>query len=316
MGRFSSRKGKEASHIEEAPRKSGNQPPEELMLHNRIFEPKEGENLYHYCDGNAFAAICDSRKIRLNDLFTMNDFMELHWGYHIWELAAGEMLEEVGKDFLDKIDEIVSESGFHLLLVGSCFSLDGDVLSQWRAYSNDGSGYAIGFDAKLFPDLPVRPLRVLYDKTQQIEEAKLFIRSIHHVENEEKVKFGEDFFTACATFACDLAAFKNPAFAEEKEVRIVHVLDFERSNKTLKLVDHGGIAFDQDVPGEVVKFRMKNDIPVAYIDIDFMNDGKMNPIKEVVLGPRNEALLMGISVYLETLGIGDVKIRKSKASYR
>lgn len=286
------------------------------MLHNRIYEPKVGERLYHYCDGNSFAAICSSGRLRLNDLFAMNDFMELHWGYHIWELAAGEMLDEVGKDFLDKIDEIVSDSGFHLLLVGSCFSLDGDVLSQWRAYSNDGSGYAIGFDATVLPKLQVRPLRVLYDKRQQIEEAKLFIKSIHHVKKKEELKFGSDFFNACAVFACDLAAFKNPAFSEEKEIRIVHVLDFVPSNQTLKLVDKGGEAFDQAVAGEEVKFRMKDEIPVAYIDIDFTNAGKINPVKDVVLGPKNNAIVPGISIFLETLGVGNVNIRQSKATYR
>lgn len=51
-------------------------------------------------------------------------------------------------------------------------------------------------------------------------------------------------------------------------------------------------------------------------DIDFTNGGAINPIKEVVLGPKNDAIPMGISVFLETLGVGNVRIRKSKASYR
>lgn len=289
---------------------------ESRMLHNRVYEPRNGEYLYHYCDGNSFAAICETRKLRLSDLFSMNDFMELHWGYHIWELAAAEVIEEVGRDFLDKIDEIIHESGFATLLVGSSLSLDGDVLSQWRAYSNDGNGYAIGFDASVFPQLQVRPLRVLYDKRQQIEEAKLFIKTIFKVEEDEDVKFGEGFFTMCATFASDLASFKNPAFAEEKEVRIVHALAFAESNGSLKLVDKGGTAFEAEVAGQPVKFRMKGETPVAYIDVDFTNDSKVNPIKEVVLGPKNDAIPMGISIFLETLGIGSVNVRKSNASYR
>ena len=59
----------------------------------------------------------------MSDLFCMNDFLELHWGYHIWELVAGEMLKDVGQDFLDKIDEIVHCSGFHLLNVLSINSV-------------------------------------------------------------------------------------------------------------------------------------------------------------------------------------------------
>ena len=30
-----------------------------------------------------------------------------------------------------------------------CFSESSDLLSQWRAYGNDGQGVAIGFNAKL-----------------------------------------------------------------------------------------------------------------------------------------------------------------------
>ncbi len=286
------------------------------MLHTRTYEPSEGEILYHYCDADAFAAINKSRRIRLSDLFSMNDFMEMHWGYHIWELAASELMKEVGEPFLDEIDTVIHSNGFYLLLVGSCFSLDGDVLSQWRAYSKDGMGYSIGFEAIVLAQLQIRPLRVLYDKTQQIEEAKAFIRAIHEVEALQEVNYGADFRRTCATFACDLASFKNPAFEEEQEVRIVHALDFVESSKSVKLVDAGGHAFENDVEGEEVQFRMKDSRPVAYIDIDFSNDGKINPVKEVFLGPKNNSNPIGISIFLETIGIDNVKVRMSKASYK
>ncbi len=286
------------------------------MIFDRHYEPKDGEILYHYCSGETFAAICNSKCLRLGDFFAMNDFMEMHWGYDIWERAAGHLLDKVGKDFLDEIDKIIHASGFHILMVGTCFSLDGDVLSQWRGYANDGNGYCIGFDGNLFPDLPARPLRVLYDENQQIKEAMASILSIYEVEKEEKFTFGGDFFNACASLGSDLLGFKNPAFAEEKEVRIIHVLNFEKSNNSRRVFDSGGHAFGKDIEGAKVGFRMKEEVPAAYIDIDFTNGGTVNPIKEVVLGPKNDAIPAGISIYLETNGIGNVIIRKSKASYR
>lgn len=286
------------------------------MLYSRVYEPKPDELLFHYCNGESFLSIFKSRKLRLSDLFAMNDFMELHWGYHIWELAAGELIKEVGKEFLDKIDDVIHSNGFNTLLVGSSLSTDGDVLSQWRAYSNDGKGYAIGFDAMVFANLPVRQLRVLYNKPEQINEAKAFIKAIHEVEQSQTEQFGSDFGRMCALFACDLASFKNPAFAEEKEVRIVHALALKRSNEFLKLHDEGGIAFGKKAKGQKVEFRMKGETPVAYLDIDFSNNGKLNPIKEVILGPKNHALPSGISIFMETLGLGNVTIRQSKASYR
>ena len=33
-----------------------------------------------------------------------------------------------------------------LPLIG-CFSKNGDLLSQWRAYAEDGKGFSIGFDS-------------------------------------------------------------------------------------------------------------------------------------------------------------------------
>src|SRR5262249_41463550 len=109
-------------------------------------------------------------------------------------------------------------SGYHGLLVASCFSLDRDVLSQWRAFCDDGRGYAIGFRAKDLVNLSVRALRVLYDKAQQIHELKSVIRAIHEVEQTESRKFSQDFKTHCGVLSFDLAAFKNPGFVEEKEI--------------------------------------------------------------------------------------------------
>lgn len=61
---------------------------------------------------------------------------------------------------------------------------------------------------------------------------------------------------------------------------------------------------------------MSQNIPKAYIDINFTNENKINPIKEVIIGPKNMALNSAISVYLETLNIGNVKIERSNSSYR
>lgn len=82
------------------------------------------------------------------------------------------------------------------------------------------------------------------------------------------------------------------------------------------LQDAGGYAFGQDCVGGPVSFRMRDNIPVPFIDLDFTNGETINPIREVVVGPKNDVLLSTISIFLETLGIGSVKVKKSKASYR
>lgn len=242
----------------------------------------------------------------------MNDFMELHWGYSIWEQSANTRIEKYGKEFLDEIDEVIHFSGFQGLLLANCFSTDKDVLSQWRAYADDGKGYVIGFNAKELLGLPIRALQVLYDKEQQIKEATATIDALYQLKQEDS----NEFKTFCNVFGYDLSAFKNPAFIEEKEIRFIHLLDFKKSNDFMKLVDKGGIYFGEDRKGEEIKFRIKQDIPTPYIELDFSNNNKINPIKEVVIGPKNEVMKTAIRIFLETIGIEKVEINKSNASYR
>jgi hypothetical protein len=41
-----------------------------------------------------------------------------------------------------------------------------------------------------------------------------------------------------------------------------------------------------------------------------------SPIKEIVLGPKNENAELNIAVFLNTIGVEDVKIRRSTVPYR
>ena len=282
------------------------------MIISREYKPKENDLIYHYCDSNAFFAICTNRKLWMNDLHSMNDFMELHWGYSIWEQSANTRIEKYGKEFLDEIDEVIHFSGFQGLLLANCYSTDKDVLSQWRAYADDGKGYVIGFNAKELLGLPIRALQVLYDKEQQIKEATATIDALYQLKQEDS----NEFKTFCNVFGYDLSAFKNPAFIEEKEIRLIHLLDFKKSNDFMKLVDKGGIYFGEDRKGEEIKFKIKQDIPTPYIELDFSNNNKINPIKEVVIGPKNEVMKTAIRIFLETIGIEKIEINKSNASYR
>ena len=284
------------------------------MIVSREFKPTNNDIIYHYCSANAFHSICTSKRIRLTDLFSMNDYLEIHWGYSIWEQAATNLLPILGKEFLDNIDKIVHNSGLLGLIVASCFSLNGDVLSQWRAYSDDGKGYAIGFKAADIIKLPVRPLKILYDRNQQIKEAETVIKTIFEAEKQTGKKYGNEFNTFSYLFGFDLSSFKNPAYSEEQEIRLIHLLDFKPSNKFLKLEDAGGIYFGEEKKGEEIKFFIKNDIPTVYIELDFTNNGKECPIKEVIIGPKNDVIPTAISIFLETIKVENVIIKKSKAS--
>ena len=102
------------------------------------------EPLYHYCSTETFHSIVKNRSIWLSSLTQSNDSKE---GAVILEilielaneadltLAAQGRLESAlrgGFDFFDGL--------------GFCLSEEGDLLSQWRGYANDGTGVSIGFN--------------------------------------------------------------------------------------------------------------------------------------------------------------------------
>lgn len=288
------------------------------MIFERTYEPTENDLIYHYCSADTFNAICTNKTIRLCDIFSMNDSMEMHWGYSIWIKVANELISDFGREFIDAIDKIINISGTKSLVLASCFSLEGDVLSQWRAYAEDATGYCLGFSAENLLQLDVRALRVEYNEERQVKELKSIIKSLYEVEQELALddKYGKDFTNACIRIAYDLAAYKNPAFQEEQEIRLVHLLNFQESNDSLKLIDSGGTYFGKKEEPNKVKFLMSQNMPKTYIDIDFSNTNQVNPIKKVIIGPKNGVLKTAISIYLETLGVGSVRVEKSSASYR
>lgn len=276
------------------------------MLFLEKYTPKPKELIYHYCSSESFQAICENKTMRLSDLFTMNDSVELKWGYSIWIEVANILIKELGHEFIDSIDKQIHEFGFHSLIISSSFSLKNDMLSQWRAYSSDGNGYCLGFNAQDIFELPVYPFKIIYNKKQQIKKVTETVRFIHFAETVGKEKFGQKFFDHCFFLSAELASMKNPTFFEEKEIRVIHILAFKPSNKGLKLTDD---------EGQKVKFRFREDCPIAYLDYDFTKDGKINPIKEVIIGPKNKSLTSSISIYLETLGIENVIVKNSKIPY-
>lgn len=285
------------------------------MLIGRQFEPGDDDLIFHYCGPEAFMGLTKFRRLWFSDVFSMNDAMELRWGYSIFEAAAGELHQEIPKEFFDKIDSIIASAGMHVLPLICCFSMDGDVLSQWRAYAQDGRGFAVGFSAKELANMPVRSLKILYNRAEQIAEMKTVLRAIYDVEKSEGFTYGSDFGEVCQSLAIDLCAFKNPGFREEQEVRLAHVINFHHDGKGMSLKSAGGTAWGQEFEGEAVSFRMRDEITVPYVALDFSNSGAVNPIKRVMLGPKNRNSPSNIHVYLETLGLKGVEIGRSEASY-
>jgi hypothetical protein len=286
------------------------------VILDRLYKPSDDELIYHYCRPEPFLEIVDSRSVWLSASYTLNDVTERGWGYSIFARAAKSLEQEAGSEFIKKIAEPVFGGYLHSMLMIACFSLDADVLSQWRAYADDRRGFAIGFSPKLMK-VPAKPLRVLYDEDAQMRELIGNLRHTYEVEKSAGFKYGSEFQNHLFQMGLDLCAYKNPAFREEREIRLAHLCGMAPAGKSKKIVPLGA----RDLAGKRLSkplktcFRMSKGVLVPYVIVDYSTKGTVAPIKEIVLGPRNENSELNIEIFLNSIGMTDVAVRRSKAPY-
>jgi hypothetical protein len=302
-----------------------------MMLTDRLREIDDDSIIYHYCSSESFISIVNNRTIRFSDINLLNDAEEGRWGYKVFEDAATKVInrdgipEEVCKliegldeAFVDQIDKLRFAAGLRFANFASSFSTDGDSLSQWRAYADDGRGMAIGFRVSELRRMPVQIFDIEYQYEKQVKEVSTRICSIY-LEFCDK---GKDcslpwFFEACVSLAVSLIGFKNPAWRDEKEVRCQHVVDVDISDEGIwTLTDGGGVSAGKDVEGQPIRFHARQSSIVPYLDMPFEVSGERKPIVEVVLGPKNPNAPGNIMFALGNAGYGHVALKRAGAAYR
>jgi len=163
--------------------------------------------LYHYTSAEGLLGILSTNCIWGTQIQFLNDSTELSFGV----ATVNSILKKI-----DVPDEIMSKwegrPDNPFCFVAS-FCEEGDLLSQWRGYTSDATGYSLGFRTESLSKLSLRP--VVYDAQQQ---EKLVIATLKGYEDVYDV--GEKLFE-CA------ASFKHPTFSEEREWRILdYILDW------------------------------------------------------------------------------------------
>jgi Protein of unknown function (DUF2971) len=250
-----------------------------VMIRDRLYTASKDELVYHYCRAEAFVEIIRARTIWHSAHSVLNDSMEREWGFRIFKEIAEKLRGECNSEFIDRIEAIVKVSQETSVAMISCLSLDGDVLSQRRAYADNGCGFAIGFAGGLM-EMASKPLPVLYDKNAQEQELIGNIRHVFQTEKSIGFKYTSDFFAHWFGVGLDLCAYKNPAFAEEKEIRRVHIsgLAMDRaSSRLLPLgaIDQKGKKRSRPVP---VNFRTSNGSVIPYVVLDYTDKGRNFPV--------------------------------------
>lgn len=303
------------------------------MIGYADYTPEEGSVLYHYCSADTLLAILRHKTLRFGDISQMNDSLEMEWGLR----ALGEVVTS-RRNIPDAVRECVAravvEVGDEVVTLASCLSKKGDVLSQWRAYADDGAGFAVGLDPWAFDALSVNLLEVCYDVGEQQRKLDavidLLIERFDSIPDRDEFKASIDgggeriaevalvqaqfhALRVMATYAvCDVVALKNPAFSEESEVRVVQLAHMDQKHgSAIRLINNE----DDDWPDDrrpSIGFNMRRGVPVCFADMPVPSAC----LCEIVIGPRNTSSDHAIARFLATMGFAHVRIRRSVASYR
>lgn len=255
--------------------------------------------IYHYCGKDVFEKIIETKIIWLSDITKMNDKGKYKSGFQI--------INEILKSYSDVYEIISTEMSpnninntFKVLI--SCFSRDGDILSQWRAYANDGHGFSIGFDMEMVKQHhlfnryleKMEPISgkinftsVNYDRSEFEREVHKLIKTYKDISSPIKFKL------LSRTLMYMAIRYKDSFFKEEQEVRgfIAPEIGIKGDDYMIEQRDcHYGIAH----------YHRLN---TSFQDI--------HAIKEVVIGPKNSATIAETKIKLKSFGLENIPVRLS-----
>jgi hypothetical protein len=268
--------------------------------------------IYHYCSPQTFLQIIENKCIWLSSTNNMNDYSEGAWVKNAFNKAVHDLKPLFGIEWV--IQTLQNYDDIDLKKYICCFSKDGDSLSQWRAYAQDGEGVSIGIEED---ELGINEHSLTANRDPR---KSLAIKEISYVDEDciynEMLMYAKEnispdgFYKGTAyTFAkycVDKAAIvKNPAFIEEKEKRLIFSYaegfgyltdDFDSGNNAL---------------GEL-KFRVSN----GYLTNHFEYILPTESIKEIYIGPKNKFSTYDLELFLRHKSLWDVEVKSSSATYR
>lgn len=194
----------------------------------------EPRYLYHYTSLDSLIKIIGSGIIWASNIHYLNDGREFAHALEVVRTKLNEYTDDFTRDFFSRVHEMLMAQSSTNVFVAS-FSEDGDLLSQWRAYCPPGRGVSIGFDeSDLRQACEAQGFRLVqctYNPDKQSAVAVQMVDELieQFIEVEGLPRSEEDFGANCGELASifvenvNLRApeMKDPAFAEEREWRIV-----------------------------------------------------------------------------------------------
>lgn len=285
--------------------------------------------LYHYTSGQSFVSIINSQYLFATERSFLNDPNEFEWGLNEINSIINNLNDnQYSSNFIEQIKlSLMEKQQDNLRLFVLSLSANSDLLSQWRAYAEDGKGFAIGLDGKVLRDrsgfgenvlrdidvnkypnefvYTYHLLQVIYNKFDQKTILNKFVEFAYKFWNKIEDKNDNDallFFRLMVEHRLKeiLISLKNPGYQEEQEWRIVTTLH-KNSNKIKYRYGKFGIT-----PYVLINLSSRDILPIAKL-----------PISSILLGPKSLEIKnrRGLEMFLESKNF-NINICYSNIEYR
>jgi len=279
---------------------------------------EQGILFYHYTTAEGLRGILETGDLWATNAFYLNDQLETEYGQRFCdEFLLTQLRQRPDSHFVTflsgcrgTISGHEAELFPHELQFITSFSLNGDLLSQWRAYADGGKGFSLGFspldllhllgeiagqtDEKRVPH-PL-PMKVLYNRDEQERNLSEVLTVVEKEWPSLEADFLHDDDTNKALkamgalwLATACMYFKDEAFAQEEEVRVLYsnVREMKVANTRL-----------------AVCLRSRNGLLIPYRPLGLAGNGMLLPISKIIMGPLldGKRTKLALEMYLQSSG--------------
>lgn len=281
---------------------------------HRLFAEPIPEILYHYTSLEGAFGILTSRQIWLTKIQHMNDAAELRYAVELFRRRVESYPAGMGRGARQILMEAAEQLGSYLNvnICLSSFCIDGDLLSQWRAYAAAANGVALGFSRDFLAYLSTRQefqiWKCLYSPEQHEKIVDELIELLLRLHDEPQWSGpspggngnGELWRCFTTVFLQVAPVLKHPSFHEEREWRLIS------APVPMQHPDYGVV---------LAGSRLR---PTFRLPFPRDEDGHCHVLVEANIGPSADSALVrdSLATLSATQGHRDLQLNVSRIPYR
>ena len=189
--------------------------------------------LYHYTDAQGLYGIAQTKELWATNVSYLNDSQEVHYGHglareFIKRFAPDSRIYNILRRGLGYFASMADPANVDNYVISFCS--EPDLLSQWRAYGNNGTGYAIGFSTPELMELTrytggshsLSLFPLVYEKQLQLQLLADYAQATEQYCEERAV--GDLGWEDLRSWLDIILKCKHSQFREENEWRLSWVL--------------------------------------------------------------------------------------------